>query len=374
MSKSTQLIHEETDIYDVVFRFSQGESIKLIADELGKSRQRVVVLLQKAFTHGLVNMPLLAPSKLADQLQALSPNVQLSVINASNQFFSLAALQTLRWIREICATDISNEPWTEHDEINDRLAYIAVGGGSTMRNVAKSLGKVVSSPGNAELTDWLAGQNGRLCFLNATAGGLPREPDFESSYVACHFAQSCGQHAAVYSLSGNPSNEEAELVECGVKNTTLLISGIGEPKRAYCIRAMTDRRILLPEMRDKLVGEFVFHPFDRDGESLLYTRNDAEGGVEVKEETLASGGQSTGDAMLATLLRFDSLKGRPAQNAHWKNGARGRYVAAIANCNNENADAKAIAVNVLLNHGFLTHLCVSLELAERIVSHSRRPD
>src|SRR4051812_5720017 len=99
---------EQADILDVVRLFQKGTSISQIAKDLsagkkvGVSRQRVVSLLQKAFTEHLVQVPTFDPKEVAGDLAKRFPEVTFAVLTSRLCFAELAAGQVLEWLYQQC--------------------------------------------------------------------------------------------------------------------------------------------------------------------------------------------------------------------------------------------------------------------------------
>lgn len=369
---------EEAHMYDAVFLFSHGASVSEIAKQLGTSRHRVVALFQQAFSKGLVQLPSYAPSRLTSELERVFPGVLFRVISSRLHFSLLAARQVLQWTCEACQQFTAIEvPRPEKGQAPRRVRpYVAIGGGTAMRNMVLQIPKVLEDPENEGLRDWYFRQGTHLCCVNATAGYIPREPTFESSYLTGLFAQCTNQESGIYSLSADPTEEEADVIESALKNTCVVVSGIGAGRDAYCIRSMCHQMQIPEGLREESVGEFLFHTFDSHGESL-WGENREKMRIEVKEDRLSSPGQSCVNAVLATLFHFESLRGRPAINA-FRTGTQGhfypRFVVGVATSNSENTALKGKAAYTLLRKGFFTHMCISSDLANGILTEAGRPE
>lgn len=377
---------KEALVYDALFLFSSGGTISEISHQLKTSRQRVVGLLQEAFMDGLVQLPPVAPHRLTEELRQLFGDVEFRVVLARNHFSAFAARTVLGWLREICRRlpPLKDARWQGDKPPMDPRPYVAVGGGRALHNMIREIVPVLSNPTtDPAVRDWFEGDGEKLCYVNATTGGLQREPAYEASHLTCLLGQATHQRTALYSLSASPTRDEEEVIESAVKNTCAVVSGIGAPADAYCIRAIREKGGLAPGYEKELVGEFLFHLYDKHGRLLRTTDREQDGpagrgqaGIEIKEDRLTSAGLPPGKSMLATLLRFESLKGRPAKNPYLL-GPDGmpfpRHVMAVATCTPENVEAKARAAYVLLQHGYLTHLCISADLANAILTEARRP-
>ena len=155
-----------------------------------------------------------------------------------------------------------------------------------------------------------------------------------------------------------------------MNNTIAVVSGIGDRETAYCVQIMKEMSIMDTAMQEKLVGEYLYHCFGASGQCLQVGKD--QNRVHVKKEILETDTQeSTSDSpILATLLKFEDWKGRPATNKFWKdknNIEFKRYVIAVA-VSNENTKAKAISTYVLLKHRLLTHVCIPSVLAKAILT------
>lgn len=351
---------EQADILDVVSLFQKGKSISEIAEKLsegrkpGVSRQRVVSLLQRAFTEHLVLVPTFDPKEVASDLSKRYSQVKFEVLSSRLCFPQLAAQQVLEWLWEICAGD--GEP------------FVAIGGGRTLANMIEQIPAAITSFGDQfpEVKTWFG--QAKLTFVNATAGGLADMPELEASFLACRFAQAIragsGENAptrpVVHTVSQSPSGDEQRVVAAALRDTRVLITGVGDGQDAYCIRAIREKGLMTADEQHQLAGELLFHPYLKDGQAV------AVNGIAVKSRLKAGDGAASqqgaslhGSAMLATLFDFEDLRGRPTKE--------GRSVVVVSTCTSENKGPKAQALAVLLRHEFISHLCLSSDLAYELL-------
>lgn len=365
--RKTRGTGSESDIYEVTYLFSQGHSIREVAERVKVSRQRVFLDLQTAFREGLVELPPKAPGKLEGDLKGLFPGVEFCVITARYTFPRLAGRQILEWISE----SLSAAPTTKR--------YVAIGGGETMRSITSEVRDLLRGAESGKLKKGLTESD--VCYVNATAGGQPRMPELEASQLTCQFAQAireaCGDGiragVAVYSLSSDPSTDELEVINDALTHTRVVVSGMGD-LNGYCIQAIRQKNLLKADAEKDIAGEFLFHVYKDNGESVKVGKK-GEAGIEVKEETMQSAEMKPSvRPMLATLFRFESLQvhGGATRRAIPPGGRQLRVVG-VATCTPENRALKARSAYALLNHGFLTHCCLSSDLAKAILDEARRP-
>jgi hypothetical protein len=375
---------DESDILDVVHSFKNGEKVAAIARELSEarghnvSRHRVVALLQQALRDELVSTPTFGPKEVTEKLQERFDGVRFRVLSSRLRFPQLAAQQVLEWVKEECQG--RDNP------------FVAVGGGQTMGQLIEQVPKVLRALDNGDpLKQWFAAAP--LTFINATAGDQPRRPELGASFLTCRFAQAlsegCGgkaaARAALHSASLFLAKDEIELVREALQQTRLVVSGVGAPESAYCIAAIKEKGLLAPSEHDPVVGEILFHLFDRQGRAIDIPRTAlgvkrgleevSKGAAEAPEGAgpprrgAARGRKGDGpprppeSPLLVTLFDFEDLRGRPTRD--------GRSVAVVANCTAENKKEKAAALYVLLKSEFLTHVCLSTELARHVLDTAR---
>jgi DNA-binding transcriptional regulator LsrR (DeoR family) len=350
---------EQADVLDVVRLFQEGRSISEIAKKLsagrkpGVSRQRVVSLLQMAFTEHLVSVPTFDPKEVASDLTKRYPQVKFEVLSSRLCFAQLAAEQVLEWLWELC--EGAEGP------------FIGIGGGRTLAGMIEQIPAAITGLGTQfpQVKTWLG--QAKLTFVNATAGGLATMPELEASYLTCRCAQAiragAGENAparpVVHTVSLSPSEDEQQVVADALGKTRVLITGVGDGTDAYCIKAIREKRLLTAD-EHQLAGELLFHPFLKDGQAVSVN------GIAVKSRLEAGNGaaghQGAGrheSAMLATLFDFEELRGRPTKE--------GRWVVVVSTCSPENKAPKAQALAVLLRHGLISHLCVSSDLAYELL-------
>lgn len=368
---------DECDRLDVAWSFKQNGKISPIAKLLSNkerkgqdgvpvrvkvSRHRVVGLLYEAFRDGLISIPQFDPREVSKQLEERYERVKFQVLSSRFCFPQLAALQVLKWIEEEC-TDAKAG------------AYIAIGGGQTMANLIQEIPYVLREPENALLREWAA--TCPLTLINATAGGQPRNPLLEASFLTCRFAQAISDgcagraraEAVLHTVSTYMPKDEVELVRDAMAKTRVLVSGVGAPKSAYCIDAMQQKGLLSAEQRERLGGEILFHLYDRRGTAVqipskaLGIKSNLKDIVPALKEKKGTAPTLDSPVLLATLFDFEALRGRPA--------AEGRSIIVVANCSDSNKDEKAISLHVLLQSGFLTHVCLSKDLADAVIFTAR---
>jgi hypothetical protein len=374
----------ESDVLDVVQLFKEGEKVSAIARKLTEakkvsvSRHRVVALLQRAFASELVSVPLHDPRNLAGKLARRFEGVCFRVVGSPICFSRVAGLQVLEWLRGSCAgAGASGEAGGP---------FVAVGGGQTMAQLIEEVPGVLRSPEHLELKQWFG--QARLTLINATAGGLATRPELEASFLTCRLAQAlregCGDRSAarpvVHSASLSPSPDEWEVLREAFRRTRVVVSGIGSGKDAYCVAALRDKGLLASSAQGELVGEFLFHPYGSQAQAIpvrglavkkVLDAPEAAGRPAGKRGKRADGpGAAPGrfeSPMLVTLFHFEELRGRPRTK-------EGRSVIVVASCTATNKADKARALCVLLENHFLTHVCLSAELAEALDRTAGRPD
>jgi hypothetical protein len=337
----------EISAHDVVALLADGKSFSNVANELQINRQRIAALVQRAFREGIVHLQDDPRDKdLMAQLTAKFPSVESCVIEPSHQFARLAALQILTWIKDC----VGNSPHP------NRPPYVAIGGGKTLERIAGFVGPVLADAKHAELREYFTRCG--IIFVNATAGGLADNPTCESSHVACVFGQNATNLVNIFSLSSDPSPDEKRVVENAVKNTCVIVSGIGD-SGAYCAQTMAEK-LRSRSALDGMVGEFLFYCYDKNGMRIP----GSEDGLAVKEDTVGAGGASAKNPMLATLCRFESLKSRENRSEE-----QFKYKIAVAQSPEKPDECvtKATAISVLARNLYLTHLCVSADLARSIL-------
>lgn len=169
----------------------------------------------------------------------------------------------------------------------------------------------------------------------------------------------------VHSVSLSPSKDEQQVVKDALVNARVLITGVGDGKEAYCIKAIRQKKLMRTLEQLPLAGELLFHPYLKNGQAVPVP------GIAVKSRLKAGEGGAAHarasrheSAMLATLFDFAELKGRPTKE--------GRSLVVVANCTQDNKVPKAQALSVLLSNGFISHLCLSSDLAEELLNPSRK--
>ncbi|GAH32212.1 unnamed protein product, partial [marine sediment metagenome] len=204
------------------------------------------------------------------------------------------------------------------------------------------------------------------------------EPKLEASQVTCLIGASTGQKYAVYSASPYPRKDEEVAVKYATLNTRAIISGVGDPHQAYCIRAMRDLGCLPADPDDLgIAGEMLFYPFDKDGRRLP-TGSPGQW-IHTNEEHVIDGAPPKGNPVLSSLFKFESLRGRPALNPYVM-GSDGkklpRYLIGVATCptspGSPVTQAKARASYALLQNRFMSHMCISADLARAILTESQK--
>ncbi len=372
-----QQIANEAEILDVLSLFADANpSINGIAKKLSISKQRVVSRLHEAFTTGVVDFPLFPGSPYGNSLGNLFGGVKFRVINAKHEFDVLASLQILAWLRDIIGElpRFDELDWDQagiSNRYESQLPFVQIGGGEAVHDLVRATSRALNSPSLPELNPWFLSEEPRCCIVNATAGGQPWKPQFESSLVACELASLISQKSALFSLSSSPSEDEKCLIECAIKNSVAIVTGIGDRDGAYCVKAMADAGYLPDDVREQLMGEFCFHLFDRSGKRLSVE------GIETKEQTFQNNWIVEKSHVLSRLLDFQSLVGRPAKNLYRTDKGGNplpRYVIGVANSNSTNRLSKAKSIHTLLRCGLLTHLCLPAQLAQTVISIGHQPE
>jgi len=377
--RSTAPLYLEREIYDTLFLFAQpGTTISSVGDALGISKKIVVRRLKQAFLSGSVLLPV-ADTSTQSPLKRLFPDVCIRIVQAKNLFPVLASHQVLTWLKECLEPIPPLDPFPLLDaagfdeksrqEVDYWCPYVAIGGGESMQAMVDCIPQVLDSPIGRDSREWL--DRDRYRVVNATAGGQPLNPVLESSQIATRLAQVTRQKCGLYNVPRSKAIvDENRLIKMAVRNTTVIVSGIGDKKRAYCVEAMRKMDIWKPEFEQKIVGEFLFQTFD--AQCKPYPRS-IDRQIDTKEFLVTEPEYFPQEPMLARLLKFESLKGRPAVNKFLtsENGVElPRWVIGVADCKRgkeENKDAKARAILTLLQNGYLSHLCVSADLADAIV-------
>jgi hypothetical protein len=341
----------------VLHALRAGESPKTIKSKFQLGRKGLVPAIQRAFRIGLADVAPAPRSYLYDDLRNTFNKTVFEVVTAKHEFDRIAATHLLKWLRDAYHKIPSG---ISQDELSSiQCPCLAVGGGKSVWGVSEQLVTVLRSEHYSEYQEWL--KSTPLFVVNATAGGRPWEPHLEASHLACRFSHALGKRAGVYSVSTLCGAAEKELIEKAYKNAIMVVSGVGEVHDAYCIKALIETGILGRERLNGVVGEFLYHPFDASGSPVLSDIS-PPGGFDVKEPASESARtEPQSSPLLASLFRFASVRGRPAPNPFRPGWSR--TVVAIVNCEGANLEGKARSLLCLLRHGFLTHVCIPLNLA-----------
>lgn len=370
---------KEALAYDATVLFSQGLSVSTISTRLKVSRKRVVSLIQSAFTSGMADVSTPAsPAKAQERLGQLYPRVAFKVIAAEHEFYRLAGLHLLdvlakthKAITPAIRAQLAN-PSARSAETGARM-NVLVGGGATMKGIADELSEVLREPVYRDLD---RPEPQHLRFVNATAGGVFENPDHEASFVAYALATTTQQEFRLWGLSSDPPPLETQALTQAIQNSLVVVSGIGVDRSAYFVKAIEDKNVPPPEEDKPMVGEFLYHPFGKDGKShweispagrRIIIKEDSLNGTSAAESPSAPSICST----LGTLLHLKGIRANP----HLKGPDAlpvQRRVVCITKCSNDNRQAKANALLAILNQELgedvLSDVIISAPLASTLIT------
>jgi hypothetical protein len=223
------------------------------------------------------------------------------------------------------------------------------------------------------LKDWLQ-QKKHLQFINATAGGQPRNPQLDASYLTVYLADHAeGQAVGIFSLSEKPTTEEQRLLKTVWESPCIVVSGIGAPNGAYCLEAMKDAIPDFRSLEGQLLGEFLYHPILLDGSVLWDGKShgiidSARGALLVKEDLRLKSASKTVPKtrpIFASLFSVDTIRNRSNRP-----DVPPRRVVGIIHDTPENRDAKARLLTRMLLNNYFTHVAMSVDLGAAVVQET----
>lgn len=355
---------------DAALTFARQKNVSSWARELRVSRHNALVLLQEAFESGIVSLPAFPDYRVRRELEARFPETRFSIIGARLCFAELCAKQIFQWIVELVGE------WEKR--VPNVKVCIAIGGGRGMEMVCKSIDGVLQQ--DTTVRDWFRVQREKraLQFVNATVGGQPKLPQQDSSYLTVYFANHCeGQQVGIFSLAEELVNDEEELLKTVNENPAIIISGIGAPNGAYCLTAMKNAKLFSDKLRERFLGEFLYHPILENG-ALLFEDSEVSNDDKLEDRLLIkenihfrdnAGGKFAGRSekppIFASLFSVKKLR-------HWNSsgGKAERKVVGVIHDTNENRNSKARLLTEMLRCRYFSHIVMSTELGNAVVNET----
>jgi len=183
-------------------------------------------------------------------------------------------------------------------------------------------------------------------------------------------ARTLEKKVGIYSVSRLSSKQENDLIEAAVKNTFMVVSGVGAPRDAHVINALLETDLMKRDDIHNVAGEFLYHPYTL--EHCAQKFEERTHWFDVKEWLFDPPGvtpnpPASSSPLLASLFGFNNLKNISQPNrfrSDWP-----RAIVAFVNCNDGNRSEKATSLLQLLRNGFLTHLCIPFDLAQSLKQH-----
>jgi hypothetical protein len=342
-------------ITDVIEGVKAGKSQTEIEKKTGIPKRSVLDVITLAFKKGMLSLnPANETAHIKQFTERAFPGVKFFISPAKYEFSRDAARQLLCWIRDAYKT-------VPQDACQSRLTlpYLAIGGGETIFGICQEMKSVLATPECSELRDSL--RSNHFCITNATAGGQTWEPRCEASKLACEMGNSLNKDVGIYSVSRSPSKNEKDLIHAAVNNTFMVVSGVGTPQDAQCIKALVESERIKQEDLENVAGEFLYHPYSVVGQPIFDGTTDW---FDIKESLVHSENiptQQNSSPFLASLFDFSSLKRTPPKG-RFRIG-RSLNVVAVVRCSDANRTAKASSLFHLLMNNFLTHVCIPFDLA-----------
>jgi hypothetical protein len=360
---------DERLIADAIQGLIQGKTAKQVAKDCHADSRKIWAYVREAFEIGLVTSNSAGSAAIFNPIKKAFPDVQFEIISAKNEFERRAARRILDWIKS--AYEKIPDAERLSGSARGEWPSVAIGGGEAMLHVCDAIVPILEKSDAQDLRRWFDSK--KFFIVNATAGGHPWMPHLEASKIAVTLGQALRKDVGVFSVSGQSCPTEKELIKSAFYNNFFIVSGVGEKKHAYCLKAMVETGKLSQDRVDKVAGEFLFHPFDSDGHPVLGETTDW---LEIKEYLLKSPEQPTtsqtnSNALFATLFSFETLKKDRHRNPFrltWP-----RYVVGVVRTDDQNIKEKAASVLCLLNEKLFTHICISSDLAMELSQQVTAP-
>ena len=104
-----------------------------------------------------------------------------------------------------------------------------------------------------------------------------------------------------------------------------------------------------------------------------------ESKISIKENRdCGESSRKSREPRLSTLFSLESLTGRPPKNEYLRREGKAgrpvdRYVAGIVKSDPPNAGTKAKSLRILLDKNILTHVCMSSDIGQALITELRQP-